>query len=62
VLEDRGSLDVGKRADLILVDGDPTSDISDIRRVALVINGDIVYYPAEIRPFTTPLWSGTPPR
>jgi hypothetical protein len=38
------------------------------RRVALVIKGDAVYYPGEIheaigiRPFTTPLWIGTPPR
>ena len=35
--DDRGSIEVGKRADLLLVDGDPTRDIADIRRVALVI-------------------------
>ncbi len=34
---DRGSVEVGKLADLILVDGDPTRDIADIRKVALVI-------------------------
>jgi hypothetical protein len=31
VLSDRGSIERGKRADLILVDGDPTKDISSIR-------------------------------
>ena len=34
---DRGSVEVGKLADLLLVDGDPTRDIADIRKVALVI-------------------------
>jgi imidazolonepropionase-like amidohydrolase len=48
VLDDRGVIMQGKRADLILVDGDPTKDISDIRRVALVIKGDRAYYPSEI--------------
>lgn len=34
---DRGSVTPGKLADLVLVDGDPTRDIADIRKVALVI-------------------------
>lgn len=34
---DRGSVAQGKLADLVLVDGDPTKDIADIRKVALVI-------------------------
>ena len=34
---DRGSVAPGKRADLLLIEGDPTRDIADIRRVALVI-------------------------
>ena len=34
---DRGSIVPGKLADLVLVDGDPTKDIADIRKVALVI-------------------------
>lgn len=47
-LQDRGSVTVGKYADLILVDGDPTTHISDIRKVALVIKQDKAYYPSEI--------------
>lgn len=60
-LQDRGSIAVGKRADLILVDGDPTTDISDIRKVALVIKQDKAYYPSEIdealgiKPFAQPV-------
>ena len=61
LLDDRGVISPGRRADLILVDGDPTKNISDIRKVALVIKGDVAYYPAEvheamgIKPFTAPL-------
>jgi cytosine/adenosine deaminase-related metal-dependent hydrolase len=61
VLDDRGVIAPGKRADLVLVDGDPTQNISDIRKVALVIKGDVAYYPSEIyealgvKPFTEPL-------
>lgn len=43
-----GSVAVGKAADLVLVDGDPTSDISDIRRTLLVIKDGIVFRPAEL--------------
>ena len=48
VLADRGSIERGKRADLILVDGDPTRDISAIRNVALVLQDGDAYYPAEL--------------
>jgi hypothetical protein len=48
VLADRGSIDRGKRADLILIDGDPTQDISSIRNVALVLQDGDAYYPAEL--------------
>jgi hypothetical protein len=59
VLDDRGVIAPGKRADLILVDGDPTQNISDIRKVVLVIKGDVAYAPSDIdeaigvRPFAT---------
>lgn len=48
VLDDRGSIAPGKRADLLLVDGDPTRNIGDIRKIALVVQGDTGYYPSEI--------------
>ncbi|HEY2678699.1 MAG TPA: amidohydrolase family protein [Steroidobacteraceae bacterium] len=48
VLSDRGSIERGKRADLILVDGDPTQNISAIRNVALVLQDGDAYYPAEL--------------
>lgn len=45
-----GAIERNRRADLILVDGDPTSDISAIRRVALVMKSGNVFLPAEIYP------------
>lgn len=55
-----GSITRGKLADLILVDGDPTTNISDIRKVRMTMVGGVVYYPAEIydhlnvKPFAAP--------
>jgi hypothetical protein len=46
--QDLGSIAQGKLADLVLVDGDPTKDISAVRRVRLVMKGGAVYYPEEI--------------
>ncbi|WP_457421632.1 amidohydrolase family protein [Roseateles sp. P5_E7] len=43
-----GSIERGKRADLLLVDGDPVADIRAIRRVALVIQGDKALSPAAL--------------
>jgi hypothetical protein len=48
VLSDRGSIERGKRADMILIDGDPASDISAIRKVALVLQDGDAYYPEEL--------------
>ncbi len=47
-LAERGSVAPGKRSDIVLIDGDPTANIADIRNVALVIKGSTVYYPSEI--------------
>jgi imidazolonepropionase-like amidohydrolase len=38
LLGDTGTVEVGKRADLILVDGDPTADISCLSRVSHVVS------------------------
>ena len=55
-----GSIERGKLADMILVAGDPTKDISQIRQTRMTMVGGVVYYPAEIfehlsiRPFAPP--------
>ncbi|HEX9944896.1 MAG TPA: amidohydrolase family protein [Thermoanaerobaculia bacterium] len=43
-----GTLAPGKLADMILVDGDPIADISDIRRVVLTIKDGVLYDTAEL--------------
>lgn len=45
---DRGAIAKGKLADLVLVDGDPTSNIGDIRKVAAVITRGYLVYPHEV--------------
>jgi imidazolonepropionase-like amidohydrolase len=42
VLHAVGTVEVGKRADLLLVDGDPTADISAVARVVLVAKDGVV--------------------
>jgi hypothetical protein len=43
-----GSIEPGKLADLILIDGDPVARISDIRRVALTVKDGVVFDPAAV--------------
>ena len=43
-----GSVAPGKLADLVLVEGDPTRRIGDIRRVSLVVKDGAVYDPAAL--------------
>jgi hypothetical protein len=43
-----GSIATGKRADMILVDGDPTQRIGDIRRISLVLKEGVMMFPAEV--------------
>lgn len=38
-----GSIAAGKRADLVLVDGDPLARIGDVRRTSLVMKGGAIY-------------------
>ena len=45
---DRGNIAVGKLADLVLVDGDPTQDITAIRNPALVLTQGRIVSPAEV--------------
>lgn len=46
--ERKGQITVGRDADLLLVDGDPTKNIGDIRKLALVITQGKAMYPTEI--------------
>jgi imidazolonepropionase-like amidohydrolase len=62
-----GSIDVGKEAQMFLVDGNPLEDIHALYRVAEVFKGRSLYHASEllraqgIRPFTTqPLTPATP--
>ncbi len=58
-----GRIAPGQRADLVLLDGDPTADINAVRRARMVLKDGLVYFPQEIytalgvRPFAAP-----PPR
>src|SRR5579862_640987 len=45
-----GSIAPGKLADMILVNGDPTANISDIRKIDMVIRAGAVLYPKELYP------------
>jgi imidazolonepropionase-like amidohydrolase len=47
--KDLGSVSRGKMADLIIVDGDPSKRISDIRRVVKVIKNGVIYDAAELQ-------------
>ena len=59
--ERKGQITVGRDADLLLVDGDPTKNIGDIRQLALVITQGKAIYPTKIyqamgiEPFVTEL-------
>lgn len=48
VERERGVIMPGSLADMILVDGDPTRDIADIRKVSTVVKGGRIYDPAAI--------------
>ena len=60
-LDRAGSITPGKLADVILIEGDPTKDISAIRNINLVIKDGVAYYPSEIyeamgiKPFVKPV-------
>ncbi len=53
-----GSITVGKDADLILVEGDPVANISDVRKVSMTMKSGVMFFPAElyevlgVKPFT----------
>jgi len=46
--KDSGTIEAGKRADVILVDGNPLENISDIRKVSAVFAAGKMYQPAAL--------------
>jgi hypothetical protein len=48
VADRKGSIEVDKDSDLILIDGNPFKDISAIRRAVLVMKGDTLYQPDKL--------------
>jgi imidazolonepropionase-like amidohydrolase len=50
IAEEAGSVAAGKRADLVVLDGDPTADIANARRVRLVVRNGVVHRRAELGP------------
>ncbi len=48
IADRKGSIEVGKDSDLILIDGNPFEDISSIRRAVLVMKGDTLYRPEDL--------------
>lgn len=48
VSDSLGSIEVGKKADLILIDGNPLENISDIRRVEWTLKGGHLYFAEEL--------------
>jgi imidazolonepropionase-like amidohydrolase len=61
-----GSIARGKRADLVLVDGDPLADIADLRKVALTVRSGRLFDPAAlyaavgVKPYATGVSSVAP--
>ena len=49
--EDLGSIEKGKYADFFLVAGDPTRDLSELRRIRMVVSDGVIYHPSDIYPW-----------
>jgi imidazolonepropionase-like amidohydrolase len=64
----RGRIERGYAADLVLVDGDPSRNIVELRNASLVIQGRVAYAPDRIyqaigfKPFVASAVLETPPR
>lgn len=62
--EDRGTIEAGKRADLVILDGKPWENISDVRKTSLVlVDGALVFdaaNPPEPLPLTLPARPAAP--
>ena len=43
-----GSITPGKLADLVLIDGNPATNIGDVRKTSLTMKDGVIYKPAEL--------------
>ncbi len=48
--DDLGTLEVGKLADIVLLDADPLEDIENTQTIWRVIEGGFVFDPEALRP------------
>ncbi len=48
ILGETGTVEVGKRADLVVLEADPLVDISNTRRIRYVVLGGRMYTPEEL--------------
>lgn len=48
--QDLGSIERGKRADFLLLPGNPLADLRELHRVAMVVKDGTIYFPSEIYP------------
>jgi imidazolonepropionase-like amidohydrolase len=46
--EELGTLEAGKVADVLVIDGDPLANIEDTRKVETVVRGGRVFKPSEL--------------
>ncbi len=46
--KDSGTIEAGKRADMILIDGDPLADIRNLRNVRTVIEHGMIFDAAKL--------------
>jgi imidazolonepropionase-like amidohydrolase len=49
IADDRGTIEIGKRADLIVVNGNPSTDIKDIYKIETVFKKGVGYDPAALK-------------
>jgi imidazolonepropionase-like amidohydrolase len=48
--DEAGSLEAGKRADLVVLDADPLAKVANFRRVRLVMRNGALHQRAELTP------------
>jgi imidazolonepropionase-like amidohydrolase len=51
---DLGTLEAGKKADLLVLSADPTGDVANFRSLSYVMRGGVLRTPAELRPPPAP--------